>query len=284
MVGQIKTFLQAVWAEVWADHVPMVSAALAYYGVFGLLPAVAAAAALWDRFGDLNALHQAALADSGVLPKGMSELLSQFLGSVPRGFGGGIGLAINLGFVLVTCYSAASGLISALNIAYDETEVRSWAWRMIASLTVGLCGIAMLFTALAVLAVPPLLGPALGRDWRELLLWSRWPVLASVFVLGLGALFRYASPRVNPSWRSVGTGAVVAASLWVGTSAFMSLYVRFAGSFGRLYGSLGGIAVVLLWFYASAFAILIGAEVDSVMAKAAEGRLDEVTRGPRLDR
>ncbi len=268
----MKTFLQTVWAEIWADHVPMISAALAYYAVFGLLPAVAAAAALWGQFGDLEALHQLALADGGVLPRGMAELLSQFLGSVPQGFGGGVGLAINLGLVLVTCYSAANGLISALNIAYNVTERRNWAWRLIASLTVGPCGIVVLFTSLGVLSVRPVLGPALGPDWLKLLLWSRWPVLASVFVVGLGAMFRYAPNRAKPSWRSVGTGAVVATSLWLATSALMSLYVGFAGSFGRLYGSLGGIAVVLLWFYASAFAILIGAEVDSVMAKAGTGR------------
>ena len=69
---------------------------------------------------------------------------------------------------------------------------------------------------------------------------------AVVFVLSLGALSRYASSRVAPSWRSVGSVAVIAAVLWLVTCAMMSFYVRHAGSFGRLYGSLGGIAIVLL--------------------------------------
>ncbi len=282
---QIKTLLQAIWAAVWADHVPMVAAALAYYAVFGLLPAIAAAAALWGQFGDLNALHQSALADKSALPTGMADLLSQFLSSVPRGFGGGIGLAVNLGFVLVTSYSAAIGLISALNVVYDTTEDRSWAWRTIAALTVGVCGIGILFSALTVLAVPPLVSPAVESHWLGFLLWCRWPVLAVMFVSGLGALFRYAPSRVDPSWRSVGSGAVVAAVLWLATSAMMSFYIRYAGSFGRLYGSLGGIAVVLLWFYASAFAIMIGAELDSVLAKTPKGGPDDIAgRGPRPER
>ena len=79
VVMQNKTLLQAVWAAVSADYVPMAAATFAFYAVFGLLATIAAAAALWGQFGDLNALHQSALADKSALPTGMADLLSQFL-------------------------------------------------------------------------------------------------------------------------------------------------------------------------------------------------------------
>lgn len=203
---------RAMWDEIWSDHALMMAAGLSFYAVLGLLPALAAAAALWGQFGDLDSLKQSVESGGKLFPQGTSGILKQFVTSVPKGFGGGLGLVLNLLLVVATCYRAASGLLATLNIVYDLEETR------------------------------------------------------------LGVLFRFAVSREPNQWWSVAIGAVVATALWIAASYGVTAYARFAGSFGRLYGSLGAVVVALLWFYASGLAVLTGAEVDATLAERASGR------------
>ena len=125
----ILGIISALWSEIRDDHVPLVAAALAYHATFGLLPSIAAAAALLGQFGDSDALKR--LADNGsiLIPKETTQLLEQFVTAVPKGFGSGLGLALNLGAVILTAYSAASSLLTSLNVVYDAGEHRGWPAR-----------------------------------------------------------------------------------------------------------------------------------------------------------
>ena len=268
----LPDILRTLREEIPSDHVTMVAAGLAFHAVFGLLPALAAAAALWGQISDLGVLKNSADSGNILLPDGSVQLLKQFVDSVPAGLSGGLGLLLNLGIIIYTSQRAASGLLTALNIAYDVTERRGRVRRALVALAIGVCGIALLFIALAVMALPPLFGPQLQSQVVAQLLWLRWPALILVFVLGLGVLFRFAPSRDRICWRCVAWGAAVATVLWIAASLGVSFYVAHAASFGRLYGSLGSVAIVLLWFYASALSILAGAEIDAVLAARAEGR------------
>jgi len=263
--------LRALRAEVLSDHVQMVAAGMTFYAVLGLLPGLAAAAALWGQFGNLGELQQSVQSGSQLMPKGTTGVLSQFVSSVPEGFGGGLGLVLNLGFAVFTCYRAASGLLTALNIVYDVSERRGRLRRATVALAIGVGGIALLFGALVLVALPPLLAQRdlpVGRA----LLWLRWPSLALVFTAALAVLFRFAVSREPGQWWSAVLGAALATLMWIAASFGVTVYAGFAGSFGKLYGSLGAVVVALLWFYASAVVVLTGAEVDAVLADRASGR------------
>jgi membrane protein len=264
--------VRAVLEEIPSDHVLMVAAGLAYHAVFGLLPALAAAAALWGRLGGFGALKRSMESSQGLLPPGAVQLLGQFVTGVPEGFGTGGALLLNLGIVVLTSQRAASGLLTALNIAYDVAERRGRLRRAAVTVVIGLCGIALLFAALALMALPPWLAPHLPSPIVEGLLWLRWPALALAFTLGLGLLFRYAPSRDRLCWGCIIRAAAAATALWIVASAGVSLYAAHVASFGRFYGSLGSVAVVLLWFYASALAVLAGAEIDAALTARAHGR------------
>ncbi len=275
--------LRAVWREMASDHVTMVAAGLAYYGIFGLLPAVAAAAALWGLFGDPRLL-QSLLQGSDVMPAETVRLLHQFLTSVPQGFGGGVAFAFSLLLVLWTAFRAAGGLLMALNIVYDLTETRSAAGRAVMSLAMGGIGIALLFASLALLALAPLAASWLQGAVALPLLWLRWPVMLLLFAAALALLFRFAPNRSDVHLPSLLCGTVAGTVLSLAASAGISLYVAHAGNFGRLYGSLGGVAVVLLWFYAVALALLVGAEVDATLFELAHaGRATPSSDPPEQD-
>lgn len=264
--SKVRDLASRLWREVPADHVFTVSAGLAYYGVFGLLPTLAGAAALWAQVGDIGILQQSAQSgsDSGILPQDAAGVIKQFLAAVPENLTGGFGLALNLLLVLFTAWRAARTLMTALNITYDVEEQRGLIGRFLVALVIGAGGMLFLFAALAVLALPPLLArvPIL-ESWT---LWARWPVLALGFGLGLAMLFRYGPRRREASWRHVGCGAASATLLWILASIGVSFYVRHVTDFGQLYGSLGSFAVVLLWFWSGAVSVLIGAEIDDVLS------------------
>lgn len=84
-------------------------------------------------------------------------------------------------------------------------------------------------------------------------------------VLLLGVLYRFAPNRDEPQWRWVSWGSVTATVLWIVASLLFSFYVSNFGSFNKTYGSVGAIIILLLWFYLTAYAVLIGAELNSEM-------------------
>jgi membrane protein len=265
--GSIAELLRRLWEEIFSDHATMVAAGLAYYAIFGLLPALAAAAAIWGQFGDIGALKQGLQHNGSMLPAATVQLMDEFLTSVPRGFGGGVALLVNLVFVLWIAFRAAGGLLTALNIVYDQEETRSRTRRAAVALAVGTAGIAMLFVVIGLLALAPLLASWLQMETALRLLWLRWPVMIAIFAASLALLFRYAPNRTPSHLLPLCWGTAVATLLCLAASAGISLYVAHLANFGRLYGSLGSIAVVLLWLYANALALLVGAEVDNVLSE-----------------
>ncbi len=183
--------LRSLKDEIFSDHVLMVAAGLAFYALFGLLPALAGAAALWGVFADPSSLRQA-LSAQNMVPPDATRLLMQFVTSVPQGFGRGIALAANLGIVLITAYQSASGLITALNIVYDETEKRGRVRRAAVALAIGTCGLLLMLLALVVIAVPPLLAAGGHTVFREFVGWIRWLALALVLAVSIALVFRFA--------------------------------------------------------------------------------------------
>src|SRR6185437_7798646 len=125
---------------------------------------------------------------------------------------------------------------------------------------------------LILLAMPALLAARSTGAWHHLILFARWPALAVLFALALGLLFRFAPSPGRKRTACLNWGAVTGTLLWAGASFGMSLYVRYLGGFGRLYGSLGTVVVVMLWFYFTALAVLVGAEVNAMREQRAEGR------------
>jgi membrane protein len=270
-------------AEVFSDHTQTAAPAQAYHAMFGILPALAAAAALWGMVADLEALRgpveegaERLLADDDAV-----ALLVEFVTAVPQGFGLGIGLALNLVVVLWAAQRAASGLLTALNIVYDEAERRSWLWREAVAVAIALAALALLILSLALIALPPLLAGRVGGWLPEAVGFLRWPALVLLFALGIGALYTYAPSRRRPQrlWASWGT--LAATLLWLLASAGLSLYVSHARGFGVFYGSLGGAVVLMLWFYLTALAVLAGAEVNALRQERALGREDPMKRALR---
>jgi membrane protein len=105
----------------------------------------------------------------------------------------------------------------------------------------------------------------LGDFGKKLVDWIRWPVLTILFATGLSVVYRYAPSRNEPRWSWVSWGAVAATILWIIGSALFSLYVEKFATYNKTYGSLGAVVVLLMWLWLSAYAVLVGAELNAEM-------------------
>lgn len=268
----VESVAAEVRREIFSDHVLMVASGLAFHAMLAVLPVLAAIAAVWQLVSDPAILEKALEQTKGLLPSTVVELTGSFVTSVPEGFGLGVGLLLNLVFVLWTAQRSASGLISALNIAFDTKETRGRWGRAFAGLGIALGGVAYLLVSLGTLAVFPFLVGRMDAAPLQQLAFLRWPLLGLTFFAGVGLLFSFGPCRKNPRWHPFTWGALAATLSWLLISFGLTIYVEHAGSFGRLYGSISSVIVALLWFYLSALSLLAGAEIDAALEQRKTGR------------
>jgi membrane protein len=253
--------------EISRDNVSLVAAGLALYALLAAFPALAAALSIYGMVASPEQVASQVQALAGVLPQQAADILTNQLQNLARKQGGALGFGAIVG-ILLSLWSARKGmtaLMTATNIAYDEQEERGFFKQILVSLafTVGAV-IGFVVVALVAVAVPLFLESLGMAGGLQILLSAlRWVLLWFLIVLGLAVVYRYAPDRDEPRWRWVTWGSAIAATLWIVGSVVFSLYVRNFGSYGETYGSLGGVVVLLLWFYLSGFIVVLGAEINA---------------------
>lgn len=283
-----RDIMWRVKAETTDDHVSMVAASIAFYGLLAIFPAIAAMISIWGLLFDPQQIAQQMESVTGALPEDAAGIINDQVQAVAAGAGTGVSIAAIVG-ILLALYSASKGMqamIEGLNIIYDEEEQRGFIKLSLVTLilTVGL--IVMMIVALTTIAViPALLGNlGLGEVFRTLLDYARWPVLVVVALVGLAVLYRYAPSRAAPQWQWVSAGALTATVLWLIGSIAFSIYVRNFGSYNETYGSLGAVVILLMWFWLSAFIVLLGAELNCEIERQTERDTTTGRSKPRGER
>ncbi|MGH7263272.1 MAG: YihY/virulence factor BrkB family protein [Candidatus Rokuibacteriota bacterium] len=276
-----------VYDELWADEVLDRAAALSYYFLFALFPALLFLTALLGLVSEPQLMDQLVSQANQVLPEDAASLLTRTLGEVRRGGTAGL---VSLG-ALLALWAASSGMASvmaALNVAYEVDEPRPWWKRRLLALALTVGFSLFTVTALLLLVFGPRIGEAVA-GWVGLggvftALWNvlRWPVLIALVLTAI-ALVYYLAPAARQRWRWVTPGSVVAVALWLAASIGLRAYVRNFGDYGATYGSLGGVILLVLWLYVSSVVLLLGAEVNSEIEQAAaeRGHPDAKGRGER---
>jgi membrane protein len=279
----MKTWLREFRDEILSDHTQTAAAALAFHALFGALPALAAAAAIFGLLVDLEALRRPFAEDADTfVPEEAGVLLVEFVTDVPAGFGFGAALAANLVLALWATQRGASGLLTALNIVYDQVERRRWWKRELVAIAIALGGLVVLLISLLLISLPLITHLIIGDVPAAGLLLTlelvRWPILLLVVAVALGLLYSFGPSRDSSHHEWLGIGTLAATLSWAAASYGLSLYVTFAGGFGPVYGSLSGAVVVLMWFYLGALSVLAGAEINALRVERARGRIDPTKR------
>ena len=277
-----RDILLRVKAEMTNDNISIVAAGVAFYAILAIFPAMAAAVSIYALVLDPAQIQQQVGAVAGVIPPGARNLLMSQLGTMASGAGGAlsVGLVVSLLITLWSASKAMTSLITSLNIVYDEEETRGMIKPYLLSLGLTLAAIVFAIVTLAlIVAVPAVVGNLGLPGWLQVIIgFAKWILLALAIVTALAVLYRYAPSRDRPRWEWASWGAVIGSVLWLVASALFSLYVGNFGSYNKMYGSFAGIIILLLWFNLSAYAVLIGAEINAEMER--QTKTDTTTGKP----
>ncbi|HLK92367.1 MAG TPA: YihY/virulence factor BrkB family protein [Polyangia bacterium] len=265
-----KQFVKEVYREYLRDDVSDSAAILSYYFVFSLFPFLVVLATLTAYIPGVKASIGTLLSRAhAILPPQAMALIDQHVRGLinqPRP------KLLTIG-VLVTLYSASRGVDAvrkALNLAYDVKESRAfWKTEGIAiGMTVG--GALLVLLSITGLVVGGDLGLWLAERlhiahayvvaWS----WLRWPVTALVIML-CAALGYYLLPDVEQQFKFITPGSVAGTLVWLCATWGFSQYAAHFGSYNVTYGSIGGVIVLMTWFYLSGFVFLLGGEINAIL-------------------
>ncbi|WP_022708522.1 YihY/virulence factor BrkB family protein [Paracoccus zeaxanthinifaciens] len=275
--------LKRVKNEISSDHVSVVSAGVAFFGLLAIFPAIAAVISIAGFF--LDPADVAGQLDSlvTILPESAASIIQDQITAVTGGDETATGIAALFG-IAVAFYGATKGMLTlmeGMNVAYDEEETRG-----IVALyaTGGALTLFLIFGILvsmgAILVVPVVLDVLpLPGIVETIISWAQWPVLAALTMFGLAVVYRFGPSREDPKWRWVSPGAIVATILWLAGTVGFSIYAQNFGSYNETYGTIGGVIILLTWLWISAYIVLAGAELNSEMEH--QTRLDTTTGQPR---
>ncbi|MGH3823790.1 MAG: YihY/virulence factor BrkB family protein [Pseudonocardiaceae bacterium] len=251
-----RQVLQRAMRKSQEHNTSLLAAGVAFFAFLALYPALIALIALVTLVAlaaDPNQITQQVNSFTVGLPPIARQLISDPLTTLTRSSGGtqALGLVISLLVALWSASSGTSSLMTAVNLAYDEREGRSFLKFRAIALLLTLGAIVFLILTLALIAVVPVvlnlvpLGPV-GLVLAQTL---RWALLFALIIIGLAVIYRVAPDRNPPKFRWVTFGSGAAALLWLLGSVGFSLYVNFFGNFNKVYGALAGVIVLLLWLY-----------------------------------
>jgi len=205
-----------------------------------------------------------------ILPPLASDLLRQTVTEVVERSNGG---KLTFG-LLLALYAGSSGttqLMSTLNVAFQVRETRSWIKVRLISMALTLVMSMLVIVASLMVLAGGFVAEFLGREiGLSAIIIAGWKVLQWIisvgFVLLACALVYYFGPDLRSRrWHWITAGSVIGVSLWLMASAALRLYLHFITSYSASYGSVGAVIILLIWFYVTGLAFLIGAEVNSVI-------------------
>jgi len=249
------------------NHLSITAAGIAYFALLAVFPGLAALVSLYGLFSDPMMVQQQLASVKTIIPPEaytiiegqLHTIAAQPQGTLSFGFAGGL---------LLTLFSANKGVITmieAMNIVYEEEETRGFIKLNLLSLfytfvmiLIIVISIVIIVIAPAVLAFLPVPGMV-----EALVKYLPWPFLAAIIVLLLNFTYCYFPNRRRAKWRWITYGSIVAALVWILASVLFSFYVNNFGDFNKTYGSVGAVVVLMMWFYISAFIVLLGGTLNA---------------------
>lgn len=259
--------LWAAFRESITDHISLAAAGCGFYATLALFPAISILISVYGLvFNREDILNQIAVLGDLLPPPAFTmiegrvhELVGQYYGHVSLG--------LILGLIL-TFWSASTGsksMLSAINVAYDVAEQRPMLRFQLVGFSITLAAVLVAGSAIAVLVFLPAVIAYVGLSayTGRLIRAVSVVMLVGLFGTTVALLYRFGPSRQPPPRQPIVPGTLVATALWLTASTLLSLYISRLGTFGATYGPLGAAIGIMLWFYISAYAVLLGAELNA---------------------
>ena len=256
------------WSEAGDDNVGLVAAGVAFYGFLALVPLLGAIVLSYGLVADPQTVIRNMQGLTSVMPADAAKLIGEQMMNVVQTSGGkkGFGLLLALALAVFGARGAAGSIVTALNIAYEEKEKRSFI--VVNLLALGITAAGVLVAILAVIAIAALghledLLPAAPDALVVIGKLLSYLALVLAGAAGAATLYRYGPSREQPRWVWLTPGSMLAAVLWMVLTIGFGIYVANFGDYNATYGSLGAVMVLLTWLYLSSYILLFGAELNA---------------------
>jgi membrane protein len=262
-----RRIIVGTFQESTTDQVSLAAAGCAFYATLALFPAISVLISVYGLAFNVRAVEQQLQVLRDVLPPPafamiddrVRELVSQPNNTLS------IGLAVGLALAFWSAATGTKSVISALNVAYEATERRSLLRFQLVGLVMTLCAVVAATVAIAVLVLLPAVISFVGLSDYSAGLINIFSTVLLVVLVGatIALLYRFGPARRPPPNQRIFVGAIIATVLWVIASVGLSFYVSHIARLGVTYGPLGAVVAIMLWFYITAYAVLLGAEFNS---------------------
>ncbi len=263
-----KQILVRTWNQSWIDNAGLVAAGVAFYGFLALVPLLGVIALLYGFFVEPETVVRNMEALTAVLPTDVAVLIGEQLLTAIQISEGTKGVAIlaALGVALYGGSNAASAIIMALNIAYQEKEKRSLLKFYKLAIVMTLGALLLILVALAAIAIIASLERFMPRASGPIVIVGKavsYVLLAVAAAAVAATLYRYGPSREDARWQWITPGSLFTAVGWLLLTAGFGFYISRITDYGATYGSLGAMVALLTWMYLSAYVFVVGAELNS---------------------
>ena len=257
---------RTLW-EMLTDRVSLVAAGCAFYGTLALFPAMSMLVSLYGLLFDPATVEPQLMLLRDLLPPSAFTLISDrihMLVTRPPGTLGA-GLVVSTAVALWSSASGVKSIITALNLAYEEREQRSFLRYQATAFTITILAILSAVIGIGVLVVLPAIMAFVGipPSQKVLLRLASFALLLLGVLIGLSLLYRFGPCRRSPRWQWVTPGSLVATVLWIAASALFSWYVATFSTYDAAYGPLGTVVAFMMWLFVTVYVILLGAELNA---------------------
>jgi membrane protein len=270
--------LKRTATEFMEDNLTDWAAALTYYGLLALFPALIAMVSLLGLFGDPKTTTSSLTEIiTSIGPESAAQTFSGPIESLTSNqSAAGFAFVAGLAVALWSASGYVGAFMRASNVIYETPEGRPfWKLRPLQLAVTLLMIVLVVALALGLVLTGPVAaavaGP-IGLSGTAVSVWNiaKWPAMVAIFVVMIDVLY-YASPNVRlRGFRWVTPGSLVAMAIWAVASAAFAFYVANFGSYDKTYGTLGGLIALLVWFWISNLAILFGHELNAERERSAE--------------
>lgn len=268
--------LVARWAraahEALLGEMPILAAGTALFALLSTVPTLAAVVAVYGMIADPHRIYSHMRGLESVLPPDVVVFLGEQLERQATRSQGAVGIALALSVVVavISARGAGRALIDTLNRAYRVRERRRPLHKFLITLAMATGTLFGLMAMFGIVVALPGIVALFGLRGMGVVRWIRWPVLMAVMFTGLLALYRFApSPRQLGTERHLWPGALIGTVLIVVVSLGLSQWVERFASYDVVYGTFGSVVVILLWFYLSVMAIVVGGFVNAELERHA---------------
>ncbi len=256
------------WNQSWLDNTGLVAAGVAFYGFLALVPLLGILVLGYGLFARPDTVIEHVMAMLRILPPDVVELIGQLLMNAVQASEGtsSLGILAALAIALYAGSNGAGAVMTALNIAYEETEKRS-LWRFYAiAFAITVVAVLIALIALASMAAVAELERIMPEASGMALILGKLGlyVAMALFAAGVAAtLYRFGPSREDARWRWLTPGSIFTALVWLLLAIAFSFYVTKLTDYNATYGSIAAIVMLLTWMYLSAYVFLFGAELNA---------------------